>query len=76
MKIVKYMLCIEGGHSHHQFDVNLVGFHTIIFLSENNTQRMEWIRCSKQLFTTEDMNISSNWQRLGTVLLGPIHLWT
>ena len=23
--------CIGGGHSHHQFGVNLVGFHTIIF---------------------------------------------
>ncbi len=24
-------LCIDGGHSHHQFGVNLVGFHAIIF---------------------------------------------
>ncbi len=24
---VKDTLCIDGGHSHHQFGVNLVGFH-------------------------------------------------
>ncbi len=28
---VKDTLCIGGGHSHHQFGVNLVGFHAIIF---------------------------------------------
>ncbi len=28
---MKDTLCIGGGHSHHQFGVNLVGFHTIIF---------------------------------------------
>ncbi len=26
----KDTLCIDGGHSHHQFDVILVGFHAII----------------------------------------------
>ncbi len=28
---MKDTLCIGGGHSHHQFGVNLVGFHAIIF---------------------------------------------
>ncbi len=28
---MKVTLCIGGGHSHHQFGVNLVGFHAIIF---------------------------------------------
>ncbi len=28
---MKDTLCIDGGHSHHQVDVNLVGFHAIIF---------------------------------------------
>ncbi len=28
---MKDTLCIDGGHSHHQFGVNLVGFHAIIF---------------------------------------------
>ncbi len=27
---MKDTLCIDGGHSHHQFGVNLVGFHAII----------------------------------------------
>ncbi len=27
---MKDTLCIDGGHSHHQVDVNLVGFHAII----------------------------------------------
>ncbi len=30
---MKDTLCIGGGHSHHQFGVNLVGFHAIIFYS-------------------------------------------
>ncbi len=28
---MKDTLCIGGGHSHHQFGVNLVGFYAIIF---------------------------------------------
>ncbi len=28
---MKDTLCIGGGHSHHRFGVNLVGFHAIIF---------------------------------------------
>ncbi len=28
---MKDTLCIGGGHSYHQFGVNLVGFHAIIF---------------------------------------------
>ncbi len=28
---MKDTLCIGGGHSHHQFGVNLVGFHAILF---------------------------------------------
>ncbi len=28
---MKDTLCIDVGHSHHQFGVNLVGFHAIIF---------------------------------------------
>ncbi len=28
---MKDTLCIGGEHSHHQFGVNLVGFHAIIF---------------------------------------------
>ncbi len=28
---MKDTLCIGGGYSHHQFGVNLVGFHAIIF---------------------------------------------
>ncbi len=28
---MKDTLCIDGGHSNHQFGVNLVGFHAIIF---------------------------------------------
>ncbi len=27
---MKDKLCIDGGHSHNQFGVNLVGFHDII----------------------------------------------
>ncbi len=27
---MKDMLCIDGGHSHHQLGVDLVGFHAII----------------------------------------------
>ncbi len=34
---MKDTLCIDGGHSHHQFGVNLVGFHAIIFTVYNNT---------------------------------------
>ncbi len=32
---MKDTLCIGGGHSHHQFGVNLVGFHAIIFTVQN-----------------------------------------
>ncbi len=28
---MKDTLCIGGGHSHHQFGVNLVGFHAVNF---------------------------------------------
>ncbi len=28
---VNNMLCIDGGHSQHQFGANLVGFHTTNF---------------------------------------------
>ncbi len=28
---MKDTLCIDGGHSYHQFGVNLVGFHAILF---------------------------------------------
>ncbi len=31
LRNVKDTLCIDGGHSQHQFGVNLVGFHAIIF---------------------------------------------
>ncbi len=34
---MKDTLCIGGGHSHHQFGVNLVGFHAIIFTLYKNT---------------------------------------
>ncbi len=33
---MKDTLCIGGGHSHHQFGVNLVGFHAIIFTVQNS----------------------------------------
>ncbi len=29
---MKDTLCIDGGHSRHQFGVNLVGFHAITFI--------------------------------------------
>ncbi len=44
---VKDTLCIGGGQSHHQFDVNLVGFHAIIFTVYNNSRLLNNIhgRC-------------------------------
>ncbi len=36
---MKDMLCIDSGHSHHQFGVNLVGFHAIIFTVQSSSFR-------------------------------------
>ncbi len=46
---MKDTLCIGGGHSHHQFGVNLVGFHDIIFTVRGHAFRSPSI----DLVTTE-----------------------
>ncbi len=38
---MKDTLCTGGGHSHHQFGVNLVGFHAIIFTVYSTHQKKE-----------------------------------
>ncbi len=34
---MKDTLCIDGGHSHHQYGVILVGFHAIFFTVQSST---------------------------------------
>ncbi len=52
---MKDTLCTDGGHSPHQFGVNLVGFHAIIFYIEGLPKRYNTTRSSAivQLLTTQ-----------------------
>ncbi len=48
---MKDMLCIDSGHSHHQFGLNLVGFYSInftVYLLAIGLHLVNYLLASKQ----------------------------